>query len=54
MNALAFLPLVASADGAQLYVGVGSNSNAAENGMEVEQVWRVTAARDLSARVPGQ
>ncbi|MBS7539594.1 PQQ-dependent sugar dehydrogenase [Ancylobacter lacus] len=29
--------LLASADGARLYVGVGSNSNAAENGMEEEE-----------------
>jgi glucose/arabinose dehydrogenase len=29
--------LVASADGAKLYVGVGSNSNVAENGMEEER-----------------
>ena len=28
--------LLASADGAKLYVGVGSNSNAAEKGMEIE------------------
>jgi glucose/arabinose dehydrogenase len=30
--------LVASADGAHLYVGVGSNSNVAENGMDVEHM----------------
>lgn len=30
--------LVASADGAHLYVGVGSNSNVAENGMQVEHM----------------
>ncbi|GGY67336.1 sorbosone dehydrogenase [Marinobacter zhanjiangensis] len=30
--------LLASADGAHLYVGVGSNSNVAENGMEVEHM----------------
>ncbi|WP_199490962.1 PQQ-dependent sugar dehydrogenase [Marinobacter vulgaris] len=30
--------LLASADGAHLYVGVGSNSNVAENGMHVEQM----------------
>jgi glucose/arabinose dehydrogenase len=39
--------LVASADGAQLYVTVGSNSNVAENGMAVEQdraaIWQVDA-----------
>jgi len=29
--------LLASADGRTLYVSVGSNSNAAENGMAVEQ-----------------
>ncbi|NEK65057.1 MAG: sorbosone dehydrogenase family protein, partial [Xanthomonas perforans] len=28
--------LLASADGSKLYVGVGSNSNVAENGMEAE------------------
>jgi glucose/arabinose dehydrogenase len=40
--------VVASADGATLYVSVGSNSNAAENGMEQEAgraaIWRVDAA----------
>lgn len=30
--------LVATADGARLYVGVGSNSNVAENGMEAERM----------------
>lgn len=30
--------LLASADGARLYVGVGSNSNVAENGMDVEHM----------------
>ncbi len=30
--------LVASADGSHLYVGVGSNSNVAENGMDVEHM----------------
>jgi glucose/arabinose dehydrogenase len=30
--------LLASTDGARLYVGVGSNSNAAENGMDVEHM----------------
>ena len=37
--------LIASPDGTRLYVGVGSNSNAAENGMAVEEgracVWEV-------------
>jgi glucose/arabinose dehydrogenase len=37
--------LVASPDGSKLYVGVGSNSNAGENGMEQEQeraaVWEI-------------
>jgi glucose/arabinose dehydrogenase len=37
--------LVASADGAKLYVGVGSNSNAAENGIDVEEgraaIWEI-------------
>lgn len=37
--------LIASPDGRKLYVGVGSNSNAAENGLEVEQeraaVWEI-------------
>jgi glucose/arabinose dehydrogenase len=37
--------LIASRDGTKLYVGVGSNSNAAENGLAVEQeraaVWEV-------------
>jgi glucose/arabinose dehydrogenase len=41
--------LLASADGATLYVGVGSNSNAAENGMEIEaersSVWAVDVAK---------
>jgi len=40
--------LVASPDGAQLYVGVGSNSNVGENGMEAEEgraaVWEIDAA----------
>src|SRR4051812_17664467 len=40
--------LIASADGTKLYVGVGSNSNAAENGIEAEQgraaVWEIDAA----------
>ena len=37
--------LVASPDGRKLYVGVGSNSNAAENGLQVEQeraaIWEI-------------
>jgi glucose/arabinose dehydrogenase len=37
--------LIASPDGRKLYVGVGSNSNAAENGLEVEReraaVWEI-------------
>jgi glucose/arabinose dehydrogenase len=40
--------LLASADGRTLYVGVGSNSNVAENGMAVEQdraaIWAVDTA----------
>lgn len=40
--------LIASPDGTQLYVTVGSNSNAAERGMEVEvgraAIWQVDAA----------
>jgi glucose/arabinose dehydrogenase len=40
--------LTASPDGTRLYVGVGSNSNAAENGMEAEKgraaVWEVDRA----------
>jgi len=40
--------LVANADGTKLYVGVGSNSNAAENGMAAEEgraaVWEVDTA----------
>jgi len=40
--------LIASADGTKLYVGVGSNSNAAENGIEKEveraAVWEVDRA----------
>jgi len=40
--------LVASPDGSKLYVGVGSNSNAAENGMEAEEgraaVWEIDTA----------
>jgi len=37
--------LIASADGSKLYVGVGSNSNVAENGLEVEEeraaIWEI-------------
>ena len=40
--------LIANADGSKLYVGVGSNSNAAENGIAVEEgraaVWEVDTA----------
>jgi glucose/arabinose dehydrogenase len=40
--------LVASPDGSKLYVGVGSNSNVAENGMEAEReraaIWEVDTA----------
>jgi glucose/arabinose dehydrogenase len=40
--------VVASPDGTKLYVSVGSNSNAAENGIEVEEgraaIWEVDAA----------
>ena len=40
--------LIASRDGRKLYAGVGSNSNAAENGLEVEQeraaVWEIDPA----------
>jgi glucose/arabinose dehydrogenase len=40
--------LVASADGRKLYVGVGSNSNAGENGIDAEKernaVWEIDAA----------
>jgi glucose/arabinose dehydrogenase len=40
--------LVASPDGRKLYVSVGSNSNAAENGMEIEEgraaIWEVDVA----------
>jgi glucose/arabinose dehydrogenase len=40
--------LIADADGRKLYVTVGSNSNAAENGLEAEQgraaIWEVDAA----------
>ncbi|MEO5902722.1 MAG: sorbosone dehydrogenase family protein [Gemmatimonadaceae bacterium] len=40
--------VIASADGSKLYVSVGSNSNAAENGMDKEEgraaIWEVNAA----------
>jgi hypothetical protein len=40
--------LIASPDGTKLYVGVGSNSNAAENGLQVEEgraaVWEIDTA----------
>jgi len=40
--------LLASADGARLYVSVGSNSNVAENGMEIEEgraaIWELDVA----------
>jgi glucose/arabinose dehydrogenase len=40
--------LIASADGTKLYVGVGSNSNAAENGIAAEEgraaVWEIDVA----------
>ena len=40
--------LVASGDGSRLYVGVGSNSNVGENGMEVERgrasIWEIDPA----------
>ncbi len=43
--------LAASADGTKLYVGVGSNSNIAENGLEAEKdraaVWEVDRATGL-------
>ena len=43
--------LAASADGSKLYVGVGSNSNIAENGLEAEKdraaVWEVDRATGL-------
>jgi glucose/arabinose dehydrogenase len=48
--------MVASADGSKLYVGVGSNSNITENGMDVEagraaiyEVDRVTGAKRIYA-----
>lgn len=44
--------LVASADGSKLYVGVGSNSNITENGMEAEldraAIWEVDPKTGLS------
>ena len=44
--------LIASPDGAKLYVGVGSNSNVAENGMEVEAgraaIWEIDVATGAS------
>ena len=44
--------LVASPDGARLYVGVGSNSNVGENGMDEEQgraaVWEIDRATGAS------
>ena len=43
--------LVASADGAKLYVGVGSNSNITENGLEAEKdraaIWEIDRATGL-------
>ena len=40
--------LVASADGSNLYVGIGSNSNVAENGLAMEKgraaIWEINAA----------
>jgi glucose/arabinose dehydrogenase len=40
--------LIANADGSKLYVGVGSNSNAAENGIEKEEgraaIWEIDPA----------
>jgi glucose/arabinose dehydrogenase len=40
--------LIASADGSKLYVGVGSNSNVAETGMQVEEgraaIWEIDVA----------
>ncbi len=43
--------LAASADGSKLYVGVGSNSNIAENGLEAEKdraaVWEIDRATGL-------
>jgi glucose/arabinose dehydrogenase len=39
--------LIASADGSKLYVGIGSNSNVAERGMEIEEgraaIWEIDA-----------
>ncbi len=56
--------LIASPDGQKLYVGIGSNSNVAENGLEAErnraEVWEidvrtgvVTALRDRPAQPGG-
>jgi glucose/arabinose dehydrogenase len=42
--------LIASPDGRKLYVSVGSNSNVAENGMEIEEgraaIWEIDVASD--------
>lgn len=49
--------LVASPDGRFLYVGVGSNSNAGENGLEMEKgraaVWKIDPATGAYAIVAG-
>jgi glucose/arabinose dehydrogenase len=42
--------LLASPDGSKLYVGVGSNSNASENGLEVEYRRAVILEVDLATR----
>ena len=42
--------LLASADGSKLYVGVGSNSNVGENGLEVEYRRAVILEVDLATR----
>ena len=42
--------LLASADGTKLYVGVGSNSNASENGMDVEYRRAVVLEVDIATR----
>ena len=42
--------LLASPDGSKLYVGVGSNSNAAENGLEVEYRRAVVLEVDVATR----
>jgi glucose/arabinose dehydrogenase len=48
--------LIASPDGSKLYVTVGSNSNAAENGIEVEEgraaIWEVDAKTGSTASSP--